>query len=105
MPLWQRWACLGAFMVPGLSLALPSGYSYGAVLLLLGALASSPQWLRQPLPRPGWALVALFAAMALLWLAEPSAFLALWPWRTAVAPLGLAYRWTCTVLLTRRMLL
>ena len=73
MPLWQRWACLGAFMVPGLSLALPSGYSYGAVLLLLAALASSPHWLRQPLPRPGWALVALFAAMALLWLADEAA--------------------------------
>ena len=28
------------------------------------------------------------AAKVLLWLAVPSAFLALWPWRTAVAPLG-----------------
>ncbi|GAB1385215.1 hypothetical protein MASR1M59_03630 [Melaminivora sp.] len=70
---WQRWACLGAFMVPGLSLTLPSGYSYGALLLLLAALASAPRWLRQPLPRAGWALVALFSAMALLWLMDESA--------------------------------
>lgn len=70
---WQRWACVGAFMVPGLSLALPSGYSYGAVLLLVAALASSPRWLRQPPARAGWALAALFAAMALLWLADESA--------------------------------
>lgn len=32
---FSRCASLGAFMVPGLALWLPSGYSYGAVLLLL----------------------------------------------------------------------
>ncbi len=32
---FSRCASIGAFMVPGLALWLPSGYSYGAVLLLL----------------------------------------------------------------------
>ncbi len=70
---WQHWACWGALLVPGLSLALPSGYSYGAVLLLVATLASSPHWLRQRPARGAWALAALFAAMALLWLADESA--------------------------------
>ena len=35
---------LGAFMVPGLALWLPSGYSWGAAWLLLLALLTWPQW-------------------------------------------------------------
>ena len=38
-------------MVPGLALWLPSGYSWGALLLLLCTLASARQWLRQPVAR------------------------------------------------------
>ncbi|WP_087743022.1 MULTISPECIES: O-antigen ligase family protein [unclassified Acidovorax] len=67
----QRWygrcASIGAFMVPGLALWLPSGYSYGAVLLLLAALASAPMWWRNPVPRAAWWLTAAFVAMAGLW--------------------------------------
>ena len=46
-----RCASIGAFMVPGLALWLPSGYSYGAALLLLAALASAPVWWKRPAPR------------------------------------------------------
>ena len=35
---FSRCASIGAFMVPGLALWLQSGYSYGAALLLVGAL-------------------------------------------------------------------
>ncbi|ART46882.1 O-antigen ligase family protein [Acidovorax carolinensis] len=64
---YGRCASIGAFMVPGLALWLPSGYSYGAVLLLLAALASVPMWWRSPAPRAVWWLTAAFVAMAGLW--------------------------------------
>ncbi|AVO49204.1 polymerase [Melaminivora suipulveris] len=70
---WQRWACLGAVLVPGLALTLPSGYSYGAVLLLVAALCTAPRWFRRPLPPQGAALALLFAAMGLLWLLDEHA--------------------------------
>ena len=57
-------------MVPGLALWLPSGYSWGAVLLLLGAAASAPLWLRQPVARPSWWLLACMAAMLGIWLLD-----------------------------------
>jgi O-antigen ligase len=70
----QRWfgrcASLGAFMVPGLALWLPSGYSYGAVLILLAALASAPTWWRRPAPRAAWCLMAAFLCMAGLWMLD-----------------------------------
>ena len=50
-------------MVPGLALWLPSGYSWGALLLLLCALVSAPQWLRQPVARSSWWLLAAVLAM------------------------------------------
>lgn len=81
---WARWvgrrystlSSAGAFLVPALSLVVPSGYSYGAVLLLLAALASTPCWVHRQLPRAGWALVTLFSSMMLLWLVNDSAGLA-----------------------------
>ncbi|ART56404.1 polymerase [Acidovorax carolinensis] len=70
----QRWfgncASLGAFMVPGLALWLPSGYSHGALLLLLAALASAPTWWRRPAPRAAWWLMAAFLCMAGLWMLD-----------------------------------
>ena len=73
----QRWfgrcASLGAFMVPGLALWLPSGYSYGAVLLLLAALSSAPTWWRSPAPRAAWWLMAAFLGMAGLWMLDVGA--------------------------------
>lgn len=74
LPCGPRWPAVlantGAALVPGLALALPSGYSYGAVLLLVAALASLPHWWGRPMPRAGWMLLTLFAAMGLLWLAD-----------------------------------
>lgn len=65
-----RCANVGAFMVPGLALWLPSGYSYGAVLLLLAALASTPMWWRRPAPRAACWLAASFVCMAGLWMLD-----------------------------------
>ena len=42
-------ASIGAFLVPGVALWLPSGYSWGAAWLLLCALAGMHQWWRRPL--------------------------------------------------------
>ncbi len=56
-----------AFLLPALALTLPSGYSYGAVLLLLGALATLPRWARLRPDRGTLALVAVILAMGLLW--------------------------------------
>lgn len=60
----------GAFMVPGLALWLPSGYSYGAVVLLVAALVSTPLWWERPIPRVGWWMAAMFFAMATLFLLD-----------------------------------
>ena len=60
---WQRLSSAGAFMVPGLALWLPSGYSWGALLLLLCTLASAPQWLGRAVPRSAWWLTGSVLAM------------------------------------------
>lgn len=60
-------ASLGAFMVPALALWLPSGYSWGAILLLLLALATSWQWLRAKPDAATLALAATMILMALMW--------------------------------------
>lgn len=71
-------------MVPGLALWLPSGYSYGAVLLLLAALASMMLWCRQPVSRAAWWLSGAFAAMAALWLLDVGAA---WGWGSMDRPI------------------
>ncbi|MCZ2105332.1 MAG: O-antigen ligase family protein [Comamonadaceae bacterium] len=78
------WAArLGAFMVPGLALWLPSGYSWGAALLLAAALATLPRWWARPLPREGWWLVASFTGTAALWLLEAAGA---WSWSALDRP-------------------
>ncbi len=57
-------------MVPGLALWLPSGYSWGAALLLLCALASAGVWLHRPLARPSWLLLLAMLGMGSLWLLD-----------------------------------
>lgn len=57
-------------MVPGLALWLPSGYSYGAVLLLVAALGSVRLWWGRPAPRAAWWLTAAFCGMAVLWMLD-----------------------------------
>ncbi len=58
---------LAAFLLAALAIWVPSGYSYAAVLLLLGALCFAPRWLRQP-PEPATLKLALlFAGMGCMW--------------------------------------
>lgn len=61
-------ATAGAFLLPGVGLWIPSGYSIGAVVLLIAALASLPFWVRRlrPLGAMGW-LAASVVVMGLLW--------------------------------------
>ena len=57
-------------MVPGLALWLPSGYSWGAALLLLCALASAGVWLKRPLSAPSWWLLSAMLGMGSIWLLD-----------------------------------
>ncbi|MBS0293338.1 MAG: O-antigen ligase family protein [Proteobacteria bacterium] len=58
---------LAAFLLAALAVWVPSGYSYGALLLLLGALCFAPRWLRQrPEPATMW-LALLLAGMGCMW--------------------------------------
>ncbi len=71
---WIAAATAAAFLLPGVGLWIPSGYSIGAVMLLLAALASLPFWVRRmrPLGDMGW-LAASVAAMGLLWWVDAEA--------------------------------
>ncbi|MDR0274455.1 MAG: O-antigen ligase family protein [Burkholderiaceae bacterium] len=65
--LWRQGSSLAAFLLPGAALWLPSGYSWGALWLLLCALVCVRGWWRlRPDPATGW-LALLIALMALLW--------------------------------------
>src|SRR5450830_283596 len=77
---------LAAFLLPALSLCLPSGYSWGAGLLLLAALATAPRWWRQPLhwPRARW-LVAVLLFVGIDWLID--ALISQGSWRSLDKPL------------------
>ncbi|MGP1629441.1 MAG: O-antigen ligase family protein, partial [Giesbergeria sp.] len=63
----EKLSSVAAFAVPGLALWLPSGYSYGAVLLLLGALLTLHRWPRQPHDAFTWWFGVSMLAMAVLW--------------------------------------
>ncbi len=60
-------ASIGAFLVPGVALWLPSGYSWGAAWLLLCALAGMHQWWRRPLDARTQVLGGLILLQGLLW--------------------------------------
>ena len=66
-------ASAAAFMVPGLALWLPSGYSYGAALLLLAAVVGAPWWWRacKVSRESGW-LVLSIVVMGFVWLLDSS---------------------------------
>ena len=66
-------AYAAAFMVPGLALWLPSGYSYGAALLLLAAVVGAPWWWRacKVSRESGW-LVLSIVVMGFVWLLDSS---------------------------------
>ena len=67
-------ATAAAFLVPGLGLWIPSGYSFGTLLLLMAAVVTAPAWARRlrPLGAMGW-LAASFAVMGLLWWVDAEA--------------------------------
>lgn len=58
---------MGAFLVPGLALWLPSGYSWGAVWLLLCSVFGARLWWGRPLDASTLALTLLIAALGMLW--------------------------------------
>ena len=78
-------ASVAAFMVPGLALWVPSGYSYGAALLLLTALVGAPWWWRAcKVSRQSWWLVLSIVVMGCVWLLDSSD--GAWRWGTVDRP-------------------
>lgn len=72
-----------AFMVPGLALWMPSGYSWGALLLLVLALRSVHRWLPRSFDTVDtgtWLLGATILGMGLIWIvqSDPSLGAARW---------------------------
>ncbi|WP_051603000.1 O-antigen ligase family protein [Simplicispira psychrophila] len=58
---------LAAFLLPALALWVPSGYSYGALVLLLGALWFAPTWLRRRPEGLTLGLAVLLLGMGGMW--------------------------------------
>lgn len=58
---------LAAFLLPALALWVPSGYSYGALILLLGALVFCPVWLRRKPDGATLGLALLLVGMGCMW--------------------------------------
>lgn len=94
--LYSRCASWGAFMVPGLALWVPSGYSYGAALLLLATLASAPRWWRRPVPPAAWWLVAAFSCMGALWMLDVGGA---WGWGSLDRPVKYLLALPCVLYL------
>ena len=71
---WIGAATAAAFLLPGVGLWIPSGYSIGTVVLLFAALVSMPFWVprMRPLGAMGW-LAASVAVMGLLWWVDAEA--------------------------------
>ncbi|KKW69160.1 hypothetical protein AAV94_01935 [Lampropedia cohaerens] len=72
-----------AFMVPGLALWMPSGYSWGALLLLVLALGSVHRWLPRSfhtVDTGTWLLGATILGIGLIWIvqSDPSLGAARW---------------------------
>jgi O-antigen ligase len=65
--LWRHGGSVAAFVLPGVALWLPSGYSWGAAWLLLCALVCARRWWGQKLDPATARLALLIAAMAVLW--------------------------------------
>lgn len=69
----RRVATAALFLVPALALVVQSGYSFGAALLLIGALCSIHRWPRGIHNPWTWALAVVLLGMGVLWyvLADP----------------------------------
>ena len=78
-------ASAAAFLVPGLALWVPSGYSYGAALLLLTAVLGAPWWRREcrVSVRSRW-LLASIVAMGSIWAMDSAE--SAWRWGTLDRP-------------------
>lgn len=76
---------IAAFMVPAFALWLPSGYSWGAVLLLVAAIAAAIRWCKPVLPDSGtlW-LAASMLLMALMWAVQADPQLGGARWERAI---------------------
>lgn len=68
LPGLQSVSTVAAFLLPGVALTLQSGYSYGAALLFIAAIASVHKWIRAPHDRATWLMFASMLAMAVLWM-------------------------------------
>lgn len=79
---------MALFLLPALALTVQSGYSFGAVLLLVGALCTVHRWPRDDHDPWTWALAVVFVGMGVLWyvLADPREDWGQWD-RPAVLPL------------------
>lgn len=66
--LCQRLSAAGAFLVPALALCVPSGYSWGALLLLCASVLAVRHWWGIRPDRSTRYLLAAIAAMGLVWM-------------------------------------
>lgn len=71
---WNTLSNTSAFLLPALALWLPSGYSWGAVVLLLASLMSLHRWPRYRPDRNTVILAVTIAAMAMVWLLQSGGF-------------------------------
>ena len=72
---WPRsLTTVALFLVPALALTVQSGYSFGAALVLLGAIASIHRWPRGPHHPWTWAFAIVVLGTGVLWgvLADPN---------------------------------
>lgn len=87
----RRVATAALFLLPALALTVQSGYSYGAVLLLVGALCSAHRWPRLPQDRWTWSFAAIMLGMGILWLVLANPLEGLGGWdRPSKFALGIA---------------
>lgn len=86
----SRVATAALFLVPALGGTVQSGYSYGAVLLLIAALCSLHRWPRTSQSPWTWALALVFLCLAVYWyvLAPPGDHWGRWD-RTTKFALGI----------------
>ena len=99
-PIWSNAAL---FLLLALALLVPSGYTYGAALLLLASLLGVRAWWRhtRDLPAQAWVLYGAFLLLALCWLADGLA--STWGGGSAFEkPLKIALTLPCLFYLSQR---
>ena len=65
------WSSAALFLLPALSLVLPSGYSYAPALLIIVSLVNIRLWWgKVSLPKEVWWMYGSFALLALSWLVD-----------------------------------